>query len=93
MLADLLDPLAINGQKIYCILQKLTIFTSLTTMQCLGRMCVTECILLLIVENLLLHHRVERISIELLPLLLYSEDLYIKLRDISLCLRKEYGIS
>jgi len=37
-------------------------------MQCLGRMCVTECILLLIIENILLHDRVERISIELLPL-------------------------
>ena len=46
-------------------------------MQCLGRMCVKECILLLIVENLLLHDGVERISMELLPLLLYTVDIYI----------------
>ena len=42
-------------------------------------MCVTECFLLSIVENLLLHDRVERISIELLPLLLYTVDIYIKI--------------
>jgi len=45
-------------------------------MQCLGRLCVIECILLLIVENLLLHDRVERFSIEFLPLLLYAVDIY-----------------
>ena len=45
-------------------------------MQCLGRMCVTECFLPLIVENLLLRDRVERISIELLPLLLYTVYIY-----------------
>jgi len=45
-------------------------------MQCLGRMCVTECFLPLIVENILLRDRVERISIELLLLLLYTVDIY-----------------
>jgi len=45
-------------------------------MQCLGRMCVTECLLPLIVENLLLRDRVEGISIELLPLLIYTVDIY-----------------
>jgi len=38
-------------------------------------MCVAECFLPLIVENLLLRDRVERISIELLPLLLYTVTL------------------
>lgn len=39
-------------------------------------MCVTECFLPFIVENLLLRDRVERISNELLPLLLYTVDIY-----------------
>ena len=45
-------------------------------MQYLGRLCVIECILLLIVENLLLHDSVERTSIEFLPLFLYTVDIY-----------------
>jgi len=72
MLADLLNQLAINGKIIDCNLQN-KLFSN-NTMQCLGRMCVTECFLPLIVENLLLSDRVERISIELLPLLLYTVD-------------------
>ena len=74
MLADLLNQLAINGEIIDCNLQN-KLFSN-NTMQCLGRMCVAECFLPLIVENLLLHDRVERISIELLPLLLYTVDMY-----------------
>jgi len=73
MLADLLEQLAINGEIIDCNLQNL-LFSN-DTMQCLGRLSVTECILLLIVENLVLHDRVEKISIELLPLLLYTVDM------------------
>jgi len=54
-------------------------------MQCLGRMCVTECFLPLIVGNLLLRDRVERISIELLPLLLYNVDIYYKNHETFPC--------
>ena len=58
-------------------------------------MYVAECFLLLFVENLLLHDRVEKIAMVLLPLLLYTVDMYKKYETfpcVSSSIKQNYKI-